>query len=377
MALATSRRNDIELLRVLACAAVILLHALLIFSPEPLYHLKSPVIVPLAGHAAEFLRVTTMPLFFLMAGWSAVISLRKRDPGSFLRERASRIFVPLLTGIVLFCPLIKFIELRGGRDLRPAGFRLVAPLQDGFVQFAGKFFTRVNMTTWSHLWFLAYLLVISIALLPLLRHLARRTPVHRLPPAWAVYAPGGASAALLMAVGGYWPYFPNLYADWGNVAYYAVYFAAGGVLACWPGFETRLRAEYPTLLLLTAAGFVGIIAFGETTIGRLFVGITAWSCAAGLIGLAGHHPPRASPALAYLSRASLPVYVLHHLPLLAIGLLVMPAGLHWAIQMLLIWTSTMLVTLAAYHVLVRPWRIGRGLFGMAEAPPAAAGQRPL
>ena len=35
----SGRRDDIELLRVLACAAVMLLHALLIFSPEPLYHL--------------------------------------------------------------------------------------------------------------------------------------------------------------------------------------------------------------------------------------------------------------------------------------------------------------------------------------------------
>ena len=138
--------------------------------------------------------------------------------------------------------------------------------------------------------------------------------------------------------------------------------------AHWPGFETRLRTEYPTLLLLTAAGFVGIVAFGETTIGRLFVGITAWSCAAGVIGLAGRHKPRSTPVLAYLSRASLPVYVLHHLPLLAIGLLVIPIRVPWPIQIMLIWIATMVITLGAYHVMVRPWRIGRALFGMAEEP---------
>ena len=79
--------------------------------------------------------------------------------------RGRRILVPLATGMVLVCPLIKYIELRDGRDMRPAGFRLIVPLTDSFWTFLPRFFGRLASATWSHLWFLAYLLVLSVLLL--------------------------------------------------------------------------------------------------------------------------------------------------------------------------------------------------------------------
>ena len=364
------RRTDIEVLRILVCALVVLLHALLIHAPQPFYHLKAPVISAAAGVLAEALRVLVMPLFFIIAGCSAVLSLRRRNARAFLAERGRRILVPLVTGMVLVCPLIKYIELRGGRDMRPAGFRLIAPLTDSFWTFLPKFFGRLASTTWSHLWFLAYLLVLSIVLLPLLTRCARMAPHPAVPPAWTVLLPGAGLGVLVLMVNGYWPYYPNLYGDLGNLCYYGACLGLGAGLAAWPGSALRLQSTWPGLLLAAAAGFVGVAWFGEGPAGRFCVGFTAWCASAALLGFAAGHRPGPSALLDRIGEATLPVYVLHHLPVLALGVLLVPTGLGWPVQVALVWTGGLAVSGAAYLLLVRPWRVMRVLFGMAAAYPA-------
>ena len=359
--LAITRRSDIDALRVIACAGVVLLHATLIYGPEPLYHLKAGTDSRAAGLIAEALRITTMPLFFLLAGWSAVGALRRRDARAFLRERLRRLLVPLVAGTVLLCPFIKYIELRGGRDMRPAGFRLVPPLQDDFLVFLPKFFGRVAMTTWSHLWFLAYLLLISVLLLPLLLHLARRAPVEKLPGVTWVFLPGIGLALLVAAVDGYWPYYPSLYRDWGNVLYYGVCFALGAGLAAWPGWEVRLRQVWPVLLTVAALAFAAVAWLGETSAGRLAVGMTAWCAAMGAIGLVGGR--RFGPWASVLGPAAMPVYVLHHLVLLLLALVALRSGAPWWVQAPLIWLGTLAVSAGLWWFLVRPWGLTRLLFG--------------
>jgi hypothetical protein len=83
-------------------------------------------------------------------------------------------------------------------------------------------------------------------------------------------------ALLLLALGGYWPFLPNLITDWSNFAYFAVCFAIGAVIAIWPGLETRLAGEATRLLVLMLVAFAGLVVCGESSAGRLFVGLTAW-----------------------------------------------------------------------------------------------------
>jgi len=173
LAATEGRRTDIDGLRIVVCGSVILLHSLLIFADEPRYHLKSDVTSQFASVAFRFVHIFSMPTFFVLAGWSAVASLRVREPIQFVRERVLRLIVPLVSGMVLFSSAIKYIELSNGRDLRLDGFRLITPLQQRFIEFYSHYPIG---RTWSHLWFLLYLFLITILLLPLLTQLARRAP---------------------------------------------------------------------------------------------------------------------------------------------------------------------------------------------------------
>jgi glucan biosynthesis protein C len=361
-----ARRTDLDLLRILVCGAVILAHALLIFAAEPRYHVKSAAPWAVATVAYEGMRISTLAIFFTLAGWSAVASLRRRAAGRYVRDRLARVLLPLVAGILLLGPVIKWIELGQGRDLRIGGFRLVAPPDYGFLEFLPRYLTRLNLMTWSHLWFLAYLFLISLALLPLLRWLARQVPAEAVPGrAWG-YAPAALLAALVAGTGAYWPFLPNLAQDWANLLYFAACFGLGGGLAAWPGLEARLRAEAPGLLALGLAGLALVVWCGASVPGRIGVGLCAWGAIGAALGYAGRHPPRHGTLMAWLGEATMPVYVLHHVPVLALGVLVLPLGWGKPASVLAIWLPATVVSLVAYRVLVWPWRVPRLLVGMGR-----------
>ncbi len=359
-----TRRTDLDALRIVLCASVILQHAVLIFAAEPRYHVKSADPVAWATIVYEALRIYAMPPFFAIAGWSAVVSLRRRDGWAFVRERALRLGVPLLAGILLAGPVIKYIELSQGRDLGLAGFRLVAPVGIDFLTFLPRYYTRIVLTTWSHLWFIAYLLIYSLALLPVLAWAARRAVRQTLPPGWVVFLPALPLAGVMAAFNGYWPYLPNLIQDWTNFGYFALCFLAGAMIAVWPGFEQRLWTRAGGMLALAAAGFAGVLWFGESTAGRFAVGLTAWGCVGASWALAHRFAPPWSERLRLLSEATLPVYVIHHVPLLLIALWVLPLGWPVWVSILVIAGADAVVSVGLYITLVRPWRPMRWLLGM-------------
>jgi hypothetical protein len=358
------RRTDLDLLRIIVCGTVILAHALLIFAEEPRYHVKSAAPWAVATVLYEGMRIATLAIFFTLAGWSSVGSLRRRAPARYVRDRLARVLLPLGAGILLLGPVIKWIELGQGRDLRLGGFRLVAPPDYGFLEFIPRYVTRLNLMTWSHLWFLAYLFVISLALLPLLLWLARRPPVVAVPGRAMAYAPGVLLAGLILATGGYWPFLPNLVQDMANLIYFAACFGLGGVLAAWPGLEARLRAEAPGMLVLALAGLALVVAAGPSPLGRIGVGACAWGSIGAALGYAGRYPLRPGRLLAWLGEATMPVYVLHHIPVLALGVLLLPMGWADPVTVLAIWVGATVVSLLAYRLLVWPWAVPRLLVGI-------------
>ena len=361
---ASSRRTDLDLLRIGVCGSVILAHALLIFAAEPRYHVKSAEVWPLASVLYEGFRIAALAIFFVLAGWSAVVSLRRRHWLRYLRDRLDRVLLPLVAGILLLGPAIKFIELGQGRDLRLGGFRLVPPLELSFTEFLPRYLARGSLMTWSHLWFLAYLLLISIALLPLLLRLAQRVPSETVPGRLQAWLPAGLLAGLLYATGGYWPFLPNLLHDWANMVYFAACFALGGGLAAWPGFESRLRSEAPGLALLALVGLAIVVLAGESQLGRIGVGLCAWGAIGSAFGFAGRRPPAPSPWLNWLGEATMPVYVLHHIPVLLLGLWVLPLDWPPLAKVLVIWPGATAISLLVYRVVVQPWPMPRRLVGM-------------
>ena len=129
---ASDRRPDIDWLRVLATLLVVLFHTAMVFNPAPFYHIRNTDLSFLMVVFCGFVSLWHMPLFFVLAGWSLARAIGSRGGIDILRERAARLGIPLLTGIVLFMPGIKYLELRSGLDLNHRGLWVTDALQQGF-----------------------------------------------------------------------------------------------------------------------------------------------------------------------------------------------------------------------------------------------------
>ena len=228
----TDRRLDVDWLRIGATLLLFPFHVAKVFDVLPIYHVKNRDLSPALDYATAFVHQWHMPLFFALAGWAAHGAIVRRGARGFLRERVRRLLVPFATGVVLLCPIIKYVELRSGLAITAAGAApLGAPFDESFLAFLPTFFTRLDRFTWSHLWFLLYLFAFSVALSPLLARLAADGHEGSRVSAPRLYLPLVPLVLVQTTLRPHWPGVQNLYDDWANVAYYATFFLLGFAVA--------------------------------------------------------------------------------------------------------------------------------------------------
>jgi len=381
------RRYDIDWLRVIATLLLFVFHTAMVFNPAPFYHIRSGELSIVMLVVAGFISLWHMPLFFLLAGWSLHRSVAERGAAGVLRERVRRLIVPLAAGIVLFMPLVKYLELSSGLDLShdglriapelQAGFRMVLPqdlplmepFHESFVDFLPTFFTRLDRFTWAHLWFVAYLFVFTLLYLPLLAVVARRPQLGLRPARLLVYAPIVPLALVQLVLRPHWPGVQNLYDDWANFAYYSTYFWAGFLLARSPELERVAHAEWPRALaggvaaaLVLLGSVLGLVSSPSVLLATSAV--AGWCFVVAILGLGRRFLDFGNRALEYLSEAAFPVYVLHQAAIVVPGYFLLRLPLGVLAKFVLILTVAVALTFALYELLVRRHATTRRLFGM-------------
>jgi peptidoglycan/LPS O-acetylase OafA/YrhL len=385
---APQRRADLDLLRVLAVLLLFPFHSAKVYDPQPWYHVWSADLIPGLQHATRFVHLWHMPLLFLLAGWSAVASLRSRGLGDFLRERKQRLLLPLLFGVVLLCPIVKYYELRSGVSIGLTGVGAAAwlqqahgalqlrplpvapPFDESFLAFLPTFFTPARIT-WSHLWFVAYLLVFSVAYAPLLARLARRgAAIPR--PGLALWLPALLLAASEIVLRPHWPGVQTLVSDWANVVKYSLYLLAGALLATDPRLEARARAQWPAALgagaLLAALPLLPGAASGPVRLGA--GAVAGWCLVVAALGAAARFA-RPGPRLAWLAAGSMQIYVLHQLGVVLAAWWIDPLPLPAGVRLALVLVASTAGVLAFYAWVVRPlgW-LDAALGGKAARQPS-------
>lgn len=390
----SARVHWVDWLKVLAVLAIFLYHVALVFSITSWMvsnHEKSLILSAIVGWGYLW----GLQLLFVLAGASSYYALRRRSALKFAGERLFRLGIPLLIGFVTLSPLqAYYLALAHGS-------------RQTFGAFLPGYLHRLTFPTdpvWLirngyHLWFLGFLLVISLAALPLQwwldrlpRGLRSRFPADRRWGAAAVLLPVLAIAAFQVALRPAFP--PDM--SWPDLGSDLVFYLAGYTLAGSPGLAAAVRAAPRRSLLWAVAGWLGLgIAFllqtapgwsGGYRPGWLLVGfelarsLGTWGWVLFLAGIAMRYVDRPHPAITYGNEAILPFYVLHHpvVVILAFYIVQLPLGV-WP-KFALLFTGAFVVTLGIYEVAIR--RVGplRLLFGLSyrrrgESPLRLAGPR--
>lgn len=382
------RRHDIDALRALAFALVILYHVGMYYVAGWHWHLKSP-------HAAEwlqwpmrFVNLWRLDLVFLVSGLSLAFLRRRAEAGGLLRQRSARLLVPLLFGMAVVVPYQPFAQALAGGYVEPGFLAFLARYFTGGPWPAAAFDGADPGITWNHLWYLAYLWLYTAVLLlavPLLESAPGRKlrdAFLRLRGVRLVLLP---LLPLLLASLLLWPRFPSTHAlldDWWLHAVYFTLFLYGywiGTDAGWWGEVLRRRGVLLAVALVAVAAHFALREHGLRLPARLAGDVYLWTALLAILGFAHrylNHPWRWLP---WAKEAVYPWYVLHQTLIIVLVTGLAPLALGPVVEPVLLVAGTLsgcwLLTAVVQRV-----RWLRPLFGLAPVrtvPQAAASRLQL
>ena len=372
----TSRRYDVDWLRVLGMMMVFLFHSARFFDTDG-WHVKSPH----TSETVSFITLTVtiqwmMPLFFLLSGIGAYHALRHQRWPQYLMSRVKRLVVPLLFGIfVIIAPWQVYLERISHGQYSGSFWRWYPHYFEGWFGLGGNF-------AWMgvHLWYLEALFVFSMITLPLLlllqsrvgdRLMAALSGAMRIPgliflPAIpiAIMESVANSPALRESFG------RRDFGGWSLLPYLAI-FSVGFLLAADEKMAQAVERHRFAGLAVALATFIAAYAamkqYGltENSISiSVLRGLLCWAGLVAICGFASRHLRFSNGFLKYANEAVLPFYILHQTVILTIGFYVIRLDTRLWVEYLIIVLGAFAVTMAVYELLIKRFNALRFLFGM-------------
>jgi glucan biosynthesis protein C len=375
-----SRRHDIDALRALAFALLILYHCCMLWvaGDDWDWHLKS-------SYQSEWLQLPMllvnrwrMDLIFLISGLSVHFLLRDTGVGRFIGQRSWRLLLPLVFGCLVVVPVQPYLQGMANGAVEPGYLRFLGDYFGGRPWPQDAFDGWEHGFTWNHLWYLAYLwcyTMVFALLLPLLRRLPN--PLARLRGAWLLTLP---ALPLLLYTFTLQPLFDetgDLVHDWYRHAVYFTVFLYGW----WLGTHEAVWAELVRLRRHALGCALGLFSVYATmvfvlpddspewvyAIGRTLRNFYIWMALSAILGWGKALLDRPMPWLSWANESVYPWYVLHQSLILVLAWWLMPLQLGPVLEPLCVIAGTVLGCAVLAAVIAR-MPVLRPCFGMKARP---------
>jgi glucan biosynthesis protein C len=371
------RRYDLDWLRLIAIVILLFFHTGMWFNNWG-WHVKNNELSRSFEFWMVWLHPWRMPLLLFISGAGTYMALGKRTRKQYVGERFRRLFIPLLFGMFVVVPPQIYYEHIDKYDNYWDFYKTVFE----FKPYPGGSFS------WHHLWFVLYLLLYSLILLPFLSFIrsersGRFKLIARkwLSPAWGTLLI--PSVFIFLTQLALRPFFPDELHNLTDVAYFVFYgcFFLFGVIfysdqELWQSIE-RNRKKLLIGALLILIPFYGVflhwhkvidigITNGDTldlifNISSIFL---SWFTLITVIGFGQHYLNKPNPILPYTNEGLYPFYILHQTVIIWIGYYICKldwsiAAKYWSIAFL-----TLLFCIGFYMLLIRPFNVMRLFFGV-------------
>jgi len=365
-----ARRAELDWLRVLALGLLMIFHSMVGYSSWP-WHVNDPHDSALLNGALDFMLRWRVSLVFIVSGAALMLALDRRSPRAILRERSSRLLVPLIFGMIVIIPPQTYLQRVQHGEFHGT-----------FLDYLPHAFTGIypeGNITWNHLWFIPYVLVLTAVAMPLflwarspsmkprLERYTRLVCDGRL--YWILVLPLTLGQAMLLWQGSEDHTFVGDGHGWLE---FSSFFVLGGAVAKWPDVLVSIQRERYVSLV------VGIVAYGALrqewpTDPTSAVGIIGWSIVAAInvlawaltfTGFLTKWFSHRSPVLAYLTEATMPVYVLHQTLIIFVVYHMRSVHLPIPAKIVMTFSFAVLASLALYEIAIRRSKWMRILFGV-------------
>jgi glucans biosynthesis protein C len=383
----TTRRYELDWLRVFATVSVFIFHCLRVFDLGA-FHIKSTQPNPLATILTSFLLQWMMPLFFLISGASIYFALDARTLKQFLRERCLRLLVPFVFGVFILSPPQVYLERLSNPDNPIGSWHGATQFSGSFLEFIPEYFQGWYLFggnfAWMglHLWYLLVLFLFSFMCLPLfltLRTERGKTMIIKvsnflkqpgaiflltLPLAWLEI--GLHPMGLGIRVAGGWNFF-----------IYLVLLLYGYFLVADQRIDQAIRKQGWVALaiaILTTPLVVNEVApllfsrsaFDTSNYAWLMLirVINLWCWLIALISFGMRYLSFSNQFLKYANQASLPFYILHQPILLIVAFYILKWNVGFLLQISTLVMGAFIAIVLCYEVLIRRINLLCFLFGV-------------
>jgi hypothetical protein len=350
-----TRRHDIDALRALAFALLILYHVGMLYVADWGYHVKSPYSTMDWARWLQapmiFVNRWRMDLIFLISGMACAFMLKPDALGRFFSSRSWRLLLPLVFGMLVVIPIQPYAQGVSNGLVKP-----------GFGQFLLDYWSHKPWPkdafsgwhsgyTWNHLWYLAYLWVYTGVLVLLAKPLESRIGMKvqamfcGLRGFALMTLPTLPLIAYTMTLQSHYPDTGDLVHDWYRHPMYFTVFLYGYLVARDAGFWSEvLRLRKITLATALVLGTAYVFLDGIWSQGVLFQqvlrNVYMWTMLLAILGWAHALLNKPFRWLPWATESVYPWYVLHQSLIIGIAYWLIPYKLGPVLEPMLVLVGT-------------------------------------
>lgn len=369
----STRRYDLDWLRILAFISLIFYHSGMVYSLNWPFHYKSAYLTELVEYVMLIFSPWRMALIWFISGVALRYLVAKYSLRHFVVTRTVKILLPLLVGVWLVVPVQLYAQMSQEVGLKITFSDFVVQ----FVDLSSPIFKDYQAGIWphvdvNHLWYLRSLWQFTLLLLVLLPFLHSRRLSRLISPVFEQ----SRCVLFLCLICPIWLlkfYSESEYFRYGLGFVFLLY---GYMLARQSSLFQCLKHHWQSLLLIFIAGYL-LILIGYVQIWKnpeaeqwqidvlnlVYVtqGLIGVSLMVALAGRFLNHNHRFLPIL---NKAVFPFYILHQSVVIALAFWITPWQLGAALEALVIIGGTFAVCTALFSVIYR-FDALRPLFGVS------------
>jgi glucan biosynthesis protein C len=369
----TARRYELDWLRTLAFALLILYHIGMYYVADWGWHIKSEQTFKGLQDLMILTNPWRMSLLFLLAGMALSLVLPQISRLKLLGLRSKRLLIPLLfTMFVVVVPQV-YYEALSQQLIQPGYLQFWWQYVNPVTDLLPDHHSPIGLLTWNHAWFIPYLWCYSLLVLlcyPLLHRVSHSSLLQQLPGSYALALVFGLMFWAWWTLRADFPSTHALVDDWYNHAKYFLVFIAGFLLARQDLWWQQLVSGRRLWLVLALCCYCLIVAerndvfdyytgpvYNKVTEKLLFgfvLVLNYWSWLLAVLGYAGAYLAKTnSPLLRYCNDAVLPWYILHQTLIILCAAWLKPLAMPVAIEFPLVLAGTVAGCWLGYEVIRR------------------------
>lgn len=366
----TTRRYDLDWLRVIAILAVYFHHIGMPFNGDG-FHIMNSESSKALDDIMVYFEQFRLPLLFLISGTGTVLAFSKRNWQEFFKERTGRLIIPLIFGVIFIVPPQTY-------------YQYINEFNSYWQIYTdGKFET-------NHLWFIENLYVISIVAIPLILFLKSkksqrfRNWFKKMTSYKFGLLIGGLPLIILTIVlKRYYPTGASSLANFSETFFYTYFFVSGILFASSQLFWDNLKKfrQFHLFVFIISSVLFYVYYFVPNNIVEPHLSISirwdiwyglccflGWSFVLALLGYAQIYLNKPSLWLKKMNEAIYPFYILHQTVVVVFAYYIIKLDLNIAIKLTILFISSFLAIVLVYRLIVYPFKITRTLFGMKNKP---------